>query len=91
MKPSIINIVTILMLASIVGCHSKSSIYMQLELVDTLLRHDNDTAAYHVLNTIMDLDDEEGRAYYYLLKTQTDYKLYREIFSDSIINLMRLK
>ncbi|MBR4272541.1 MAG: hypothetical protein IKQ30_06855 [Bacteroidales bacterium] len=87
MKPSIINIVTILMLASIVGCHSKSSIYMQLELVDTLLRHDNDTAAYHVLNTIMDLDDEECRAYYYLLKTQTDYKLYREIFSDSIINI----
>lgn len=87
MKPSIINIVTILMLASIVGCHSKSSIYMQLELVDTLLRHDNDTAAYHVLNTIMDLDDEECRAYYYLLKTQTDYKLYREILSDSIINI----
>ncbi|MBR2260099.1 MAG: hypothetical protein IJ916_00150, partial [Paludibacteraceae bacterium] len=56
-------------------------------LVDTLLRHDNDTAAYHVLNTIMDLDDEECRAYYYLLKTQTDYKLYREIFSDSIINI----
>ena len=87
MKSYLFNIFAILITSVVLGCHSKSTVYKELELVDTLLQHDQDTAAYHVLNTITELDDEESHAYFFLLKTQTDYKLYREILSDSIINI----
>ena len=87
MKTYIFHIITILITAGVFGCHSKSTIYKELELVDALLQCDQDTAAYHVLNTITSFDDEECQAYYYLLKTQTDYKLYRVIPSDSLINI----
>lgn len=89
MKTCYLYIIVIPIMTFVIGCHDKSSTYKQLEVVDTLLRHDQDTAAYHLLSTITSLDDEECEAYYYLLKTQTDYKLYRDILSDSIINLAR--
>ncbi len=87
MKTYIFHIITILITAAVFGCHSKSTVYKELELVDTLLQCDQDTAAYHVLNAITELNDEECQAYYFLLRTQTDYKLYREIISDSLINI----
>lgn len=87
MKTYYSHIIAVLITATVFGCNDGNTIYKQLELVDTLLQHDNDTAAYHVLKTITDFDDDECQAYYYLLKTQADYKLYREIPSDSLINI----
>lgn len=72
-------------LSLIFGCqHSRT--YTNLIEIDSLLRQEMvDSAIQKIQKIAIDSNDKEATAYYYLLKTQTMYKAYQPIVSDSII------
>jgi tetratricopeptide (TPR) repeat protein len=81
-------IVSVLLLAFILaGCDNNKS-YKKLEEIDHLLTIEKLETAYKGINEIKasDLMDERDSAYFYLLKTQTLYRLYKPVTSDSMIN-----
>ena len=74
-------------LSLIFGCqHSRT--YTNLIEIDSLLRQEMvDSAIQKIQTIVIDSNDKEATAYYYLLKTQTMYKAYQPIKTDSQINI----
>ena len=74
-------------LSLIFGCqHSRT--YTNLIEIDSLLRQEMvDSAIQKIQKIAIDSNDKEATAYYYLLKTQTMYKAYQPIKTDSQINI----
>lgn len=70
------------------GCSFDNNIHTQLVLVDSLLTREENDSALHLINKITpEKTNEELSAYYYLLETQCQYKLYMPIRSDSVISI----
>ena len=69
------------------GCQHRNS-YRELVAIDSLLKQEMvDSAFIRLANINIDSNDTELKAYYFLLKTQTLYKRYQPITSDSAINI----
>ena len=68
-------------------CNNNKS-YEKLREIDHLLSIDKSESAYKEMNKIKttDLNNERDSSYYFLLKTQTLYRLYKPVTSDSMIN-----
>lgn len=70
------------------GCSLDNNVHTQLVLVDSLLTREENDSALHLINKITpEKTNEELSAYYYLLGTQCQYKLYMPIRSDSVISI----
>ena len=72
---------------TLIGCDYNKS-YEKLEEIDHLLSIEKPETAYRDISKIKaaNLTGERDSAYYYLLKTQTLYRLYKPVTSDSMIN-----
>lgn len=70
-----------------IGCTTNKT-EGKLRTVDSLLAEGNFSSALTELNKIKasDLKEDENRAYYNLLRTQTLYSLYKPIPNDSMID-----
>lgn len=78
----------LLLLLTVTSCQT-SETRKRLEQADTLLViKDKADSALNLLETINEnsLESAEDKAYYYLLKTQAQYRLYAKIESDSMID-----
>ncbi|NPD91289.1 tetratricopeptide repeat protein [Xylanibacter muris] len=75
-------------LSALTGCN-KGDIHKRLAQVDSLLIKNMPDSAMKMLEQIPEknISDKEARAYYNLLMTQTRYRLYLPITSDSLINI----
>lgn len=71
-----------------VACNDDNKINEKLVHIDTLLNRDLVDSAESELNVIIGslIAGEADRAYYNLLKTETDYRLYKPIKSDTLID-----
>ena len=71
---------TIVILILIYGCN-KSKTMSQMEAIDVLLTEERNEAADSMISLIHlnEISTDEERAYYWLLKTQINYRLYRKI------------
>lgn len=78
-------LLALLAAVTLAGCHQNSS-NAPLAHVDSLLRADRVDSAAAVLRTVRwEQLDEEGRAWHDLLRTQTAYRLFQPIHSDSLV------
>ena len=70
---------TIVILILIYGCN-KSKTISQMEAIDVLLTAERNEAADSMISLIhlTEISTDEERAYYWLLKTQINYRLYRK-------------
>ena len=76
----------IVVITALSSCHHNHEAYSRLATIDSLLTNElSDSALQMIEQTNTSHFDEEATAYYYLLKTQTMYKAYQPIVSDSII------
>lgn len=76
----------IIIVLTLIGC-KRDMIYTKLEGIDSLLLNDKLDSAYLEISKIqLSNIEERDIAYFYLLKTQTLYRLYKPVTSDSIIN-----
>lgn len=82
-------IVVLCVLAMISGCENGGSAYIRLEQADSLIAKELDDSALHVLKSINidDLKTVEERAYYNLLMTCAQYRLFMPITSTSTIDV----
>lgn len=71
----------------LIGCKNDKTLN-KLQEIDNLLSIEKPDSAFFEINKIKisRLKDERDSAYYYLLKTQTLYRLYKPVTSDSMIN-----
>ncbi|MBQ6202741.1 MAG: hypothetical protein IJK46_01440 [Prevotella sp.] len=70
------------------GCSQQRTVYSELAEIDQLLIAEQTDSALKKLPMIDVRNlNEELSAYYYLLETQCQYKLYMPIRSDSVINI----
>lgn len=85
MRKIIIGLLTMTLLMS---CGHYRNDYSRLVKIDSLLAQEQTDSALYLIEHINtnNLDDETA-AYFHLLLTQSNYKAYRPIKSDSIINL----
>lgn len=69
-------------------CKNGSRTYVYLTQIDSLLTKEENDAALERLTTmdINKITDDENRAYYYLLRTETFYRLQLPTYSDTAIN-----
>lgn len=79
----------IIMATIILNCNNESRIYKSLCLADSLLQKEENDSALNVLKKIntYEMNDSSDIAYYNLLHTQTLYRLYMPIKSDSSISI----
>ena len=78
----------LLTMTLIISCGHYSNDYYRLEKIDSLLAQEQTDSALYLIEDINPNNlDNESAAYYHLLLTQSNYKAYRPIKSDSIINL----
>lgn len=84
------NIIILLFLIVTVftGCKNDSPIYARLEKADRLLtKEENDSALEKLMSIdVNSITEDEDRAYYYLLRTETFYRLQLPTYSDTAIN-----
>ena len=78
---------TLLFAFLFIGCNQQQMVYSELVEIDQLLIAEQTDSAFKKL-AMIDVRklNEDLSAYYYLLETQCQYKLYMPIHSDSIIN-----
>lgn len=78
---------TFLFVFLFIGCNQQQMVYSELVEIDQLLIAEQMDSAFKKL-AMIDVRklNEDLSAYYYLLETQCQYKLYMPIHSDSIIN-----
>ena len=78
---------TFLFVFLFIGCNQQQMVYSELVEIDQLLIAEQTDSAFKKL-AMIDVRklNEDLSAYYYLLETQCQYKLYMPIHSDSIIN-----
>ena len=76
-------------LVALVGCnYQRNHVYDQLVAIDSLLvKEQADSALYLLEHIELTGSDDECMAYYHLLSSQTRYKCYLPIESDSVIRL----
>lgn len=84
------NIIILLFLIVTVfaGCKNDSPIYTRLEKVDRLLtKEENDSALERLMSIdVNSITEDKDRAYYFLLFTETLYRLQLPTYSDTAIN-----
>lgn len=76
-----------IIILTLIGCKNNKT-FNKLEEIDNLLSMDRADSAYSEIDKIIEseLKDERDSAYYYLLQTQTLYRLYKPVTSDAMIN-----
>ena len=69
-------------------CKNDSRTYVYLAQIDSLLTKEENDAALERLMTmdVNKITDDEDKAYYYLLRTETFYRLQLPTYSDTAIN-----
>lgn len=77
----------LLITVAFIGC-GKGAMFNRLEKTDQFLSEEKPDSAYSELDRIKvsDLKNKRDSAYYFLLKTQTLYRLYKPVTSDSMVN-----
>jgi len=74
-------------LLTVIGCDRQRVYTSTLAKADSIIEHNADSA-YTLLGQIADVaeqGDEANRAYYILLRTQANFKLYKPVPPDSVI------
>ena len=79
---------TFLFVFLFIGCNQQQMVYSELVEIDQLLIAEQTDSAFKKL-AMIDVRklNEDLSAYYYLLETQCQYKLYMPIRSDSVISI----